>query len=372
MKPKKPTISGFFPFLNDWGTIGSLVASLDNTLQKITSDYEIIVVDDGSDKNSKQILRTLKRRFPKLRLITHKKNMGYGGAIKSGLYGSKKDWVFYTDGDAQYDPREVERLWRSWNHTADVINGYKIKRQDPWYRIILGKVYHYTVRFLLMTPIRDTDCDFRLIRRTVFNHVELKANSGLICSEMIKKVSDAGYVFQEVPVTHFWRTSGKSQFFNFGRTIKMAWGIVDHWYNLEFKKITQVTDLHIKYLPESIFSRIGRTGAFLFYFIGTRLGIIDLIITTNKNRVTAFACLVKRTSELLSIVVDKKHQKSGVGKFLVTQVIKIGISEKMPYLKVKCLSEKSGVNAFYKKMGFRFLKHSEFLGHDFNYYKRII
>jgi glycosyltransferase involved in cell wall biosynthesis len=110
MNAKKPTISGFFPFLNDWGTIGSLVAALDNILKAETSNYEIIVVDDGSDESSKDILRTLKKKFSKLRIITHTKNQGYGGALKSGIYNSRMEWIFYTDGDAQYDPRDLHFL----------------------------------------------------------------------------------------------------------------------------------------------------------------------------------------------------------------------------------------------------------------------
>lgn len=368
MAHKKPTISGFFPFLNDWGTIGSLVASLDSSLQKISSNYEIIIVDDGSEKNSKQVLHTLKRHFPKLRLITHKNNRGYGGAIKSGIRAAKMDWIFYTDGDAQYDPREIEKLWKAWDRSSDVINGYKIKRYDPWYRIILGKIYHYTVRLLLMTPIRDTDCDFRLMRRSIFDYIDLKANSGLICSEMIKKIHDAGYVFQEVPVTHFWRTSGKSQFFNFNRTLKMAWGLIDHWYNLEFKKMLQITKLHNKYFPESILTRLGRITIFLFYFISTRLGFIDLVIILKKTKIIGFATLFTPTSEINSIIVDKPYQKSGNGKFLITQLIRHAKINKTPQISAKCLVNNSTSNIFFERNKFKKDRQFNYWNNRFNSY----
>ncbi len=232
MKRKSGSISGFFPFLNDWGTIGSLVAGLDEALSQITNDYEILIIDDGSDESSKNILRSLKKKFKKLRIITHNKNRGYGGALKSGFKNARKEWVFYTDGDAQYDPREVKKLWEAKKKRSDVVNGYKIKRQDPFHRVILGKTYHYTVKLLLNVPIRDTDCDFRIIRRSIFEKVNLESDSGLICAEMIKKISDEGFKFQEVPVTHFWRTSGKSQFFNFRRTFRMGFGLLHIWYRL--------------------------------------------------------------------------------------------------------------------------------------------
>lgn len=232
----KPSISGFFPFLNDWGTIGSLTISLDATLQKIASEYEIIIVDDGSDVASKDILRALQAKLPKLRIITHEHNRGYGGALKSGIDNAKYDWIFYTDGDAQYDPREVVCLAQLISPEVDVINGYKIKRADPWYRIIAGRSYHYITKILFNTPIRDVDCDFRLMRRTIFNDITLEQNTGLICIEMIRKISVAGFHFVEVPVHHYWRTSGKSQFFNVARVAQVVTGLLGLWYGLVIKK----------------------------------------------------------------------------------------------------------------------------------------
>jgi glycosyltransferase involved in cell wall biosynthesis len=228
----KPTISGFFPFLNDWGTIGSLVVGLDSSLQKIAADYEIIIVDDGSDAGAKDMLQSIVKKFPKVRIITHEKNKGYGGALKSGIYNAKFDWIFYTDGDAQYDPREIELLAPKIRDGVDVINGYKIKRADPFYRKLTGKSYHYIVKTLFNLPIRDTDCDFRLMRRKIFEVVAVEENTGLICTEMIKKISDAGFSFTEVPVHHFWRTSGKSQFFNIKRVTQVVFGLLRLWNKL--------------------------------------------------------------------------------------------------------------------------------------------
>jgi len=231
----KLSISAFFPFLNDWGTIGSLVSLVDSVLTEVAGEYEIIVVDDGSDKRAKGALASLKKSYKKLRIVTHDKNRGYGGAIRSGIKSAKYDWIFYTDGDAQYDPRELKSLIDNMRG-ADVVNGYKIKRSDPWYRVIAGRMYHYVVKTLFGIPIRDTDCDFRLMRKRIFDTVQLEMDSGLICVEMIKKIADAGFLFKEVPVHHYWRTSGKSQFFNFRRLAKVGWGLMGLWYKLVVKK----------------------------------------------------------------------------------------------------------------------------------------
>lgn len=236
MASAKPAISTFFPFLNDWGTIGSLVLSLDQTLKLVASKYEIIIIDDGSDSRSKEILSFLKTKFPRLKIITHPKNLGYGGAVKAGIAASAFDWIFYTDGDAQYDPRELRFLLRSARPGIDIINGYKIKRCDPWYRILAGKTYHYVAKILFGLPLRDTDCDFRLMRKSIFKKVKLESNSGLICVEMIKKISDFGFKFEEVPIHHYWRISGQSQFFNFKRVTVVIFGLLCLWYKLVVRK----------------------------------------------------------------------------------------------------------------------------------------
>jgi glycosyltransferase involved in cell wall biosynthesis len=233
---KKPTISAFFPFLNDWGTIGSLVTAVDAILQKVASNYEIIIVDDGSDEKSKEILKMLDKKFPKLRIITHKTNKGYGGALKSGIYGSKMDWIFYTDGDAQFDPRDLKILLDKKNKTTDIICGYRIKRADPFYRLLTGRTYHYLTKLLFNIPLKDIDSDFRLMRRGIFEKVKLESDSGLICVEMIRKIADFGYKFQDVGVTHYWRTSGKSAFFNINRISKVVFGLLVLWYHLVIKK----------------------------------------------------------------------------------------------------------------------------------------
>lgn len=235
---KKLKISGFFPFLNDWGTIGSLTTALDMVLKKICSDYEILIIDDGSSQSSKEILAALKKKFSCLRVITHPRNLGYGAAIKKGISQAKMDWIFYTDGDAQYDPRELQLLVTEITEFIDVVNGRKIKRADPWYRIIIGAIYRRSVRILFNLPISDVDCDFRLMRRRIFRKVKLTSNSGVICTEMIKKIADAGYKFAEVPVSHYWRTSGKSQFFNIRRVIRVIWDLTLLYKQLVIDKKT--------------------------------------------------------------------------------------------------------------------------------------
>src|SRR4051812_45448080 len=162
-----PSISAFFPAYNDAGTIASLVVVIDLTLRELTDDYEVIVVNDGSPDHVGEILADLQPRYPRLRVVTHPKNRGYGGALRSGFAAATKELVFYTDGDAQYEPREIRALLAALRDDVDVVQGWKIERHDPLHRIIIGRVYHWTVKHAFGLRVRDVDCDFRLIRRRV-------------------------------------------------------------------------------------------------------------------------------------------------------------------------------------------------------------
>jgi len=227
-----PGLSIFFPAYNDSGTIASLVIEARVTAQKLTQDFEIIVVNDGSADHTADIVDELARTYPEVRAIHHPKNRGYGGALRSGFSGSTKEFIFYTDGDAQYDPSELELLWPRMVDGVDVVNGYKISRSDPMHRIIIGRVYHHTVKLLFGLKVRDVDCDFRLLRRSVFDRISLEHNSGVICLELMKKLTDAGCVIAEVPVHHYHRAFGKSQFFNFPRLWHTAQDVLKLWIKL--------------------------------------------------------------------------------------------------------------------------------------------
>jgi glycosyltransferase involved in cell wall biosynthesis len=230
------SISAFFPAYNDAATICSMVIATLLTLPKVTDDYEVLVVNDGSQDRTAELLKELARIYPQVRVVTHEKNRGYGGALRSGFAAAKKTWIFYTDGDAQYDPRELTRLVESATEDSDVVNGFKIARSDPLHRLLIGRLYHTIVRLLFGFRLRDVDCDFRLMRRAVFDKVSLTSTSGTICLEMVKKLQDLGFQFREVPVHHYHRAHGKSQFFNFPRLMKTAKQLMALWWDLVIRK----------------------------------------------------------------------------------------------------------------------------------------
>jgi glycosyltransferase involved in cell wall biosynthesis len=232
MSAAKPGLSVFFPAYNDAGTIASLVFVAHMTARTLTDDYEVIVVEDGSPDHTGELLDEMARHFAWLKVVHHQANRGYGGALRTGFETASKELVFYTDGDAQYDPREMTRLWEALSPEVDFVNGYKISRQDPLHRIVIGRVYHWFVKLAFSLRLRDVDCDFRLMRRRVFEKVRLTRSSGVICVELMKKVQDHGFRVAEVPVHHFHRSYGKSQFFNFRRVFRTLVDLTRLWWEL--------------------------------------------------------------------------------------------------------------------------------------------
>ena len=232
MPPPDPGgISAFFPCYNDSSTLQGLIEKALEVLGDLSEDYEVIVVDDGSSDTSGEVIDTLANSYEKVRVVRHDRNRGYGAALRSGIKTSTKEWVFYTDSDGQYDLEDLRRL-HELSGAADVVNGYKKNRSDPWYRKFLGSTYNAIIRLIFAIPIRDTDCDFRLMRGDLVRGLDLRSEGGAICVEMIKGLQAGGATFAETPVSHYPRQVGKSQFFHLKNLVVMGGELASLWWRL--------------------------------------------------------------------------------------------------------------------------------------------
>src|SRR5258707_4038024 len=229
----RPSITAFFPCYNDSATIASIVITADRTLRELTDDYEIIVANDASTDNSAAILDELREIYPRLRVMHHAVNQGYGGNLRSMFAESTKDLIFYTDGDGQYDPAELSALYAHLGGDVDVVQGWKIERHDPMHRKIIGRVYHHFVKWWFGLNLRDVDCDFRLFRRHVLESFPLESNSGCITVEMMTRVEQGGFRVVEAPVHHYFRVAGESQLFNFRRVARTLEELGAMWIELK-------------------------------------------------------------------------------------------------------------------------------------------
>ena len=228
----RPSVSAFFPCYNDERTIADLVREADAQLRCVADDYEIIVVNDGSRDRSAAVLAELAGQMPRLKVVTHPVNRGYGGALRSGFAASTKELVFYTDGDGQYDVKEIPIMLALLVDDTDFVNGMKMARSDPAYRVFIGNLHKFVTRWAFWLPIDDVDCDYRLIRRSVLDRIDLHSNSGSICVELVKRAERAGARFRQVSVRHYSRQFGTSQFFRPGRILRTYADLAGMWFAL--------------------------------------------------------------------------------------------------------------------------------------------
>jgi glycosyltransferase involved in cell wall biosynthesis len=261
MVAQRPSITAFFPAYNDGGTIASMVILTLKTLDSISDDYEVLVVENGSSDYTVEVLQALEEKYARLRVLYHRQPLGYGGALRVGFASAAKELIFYTDGDAQYDPRELLRLLPALKPEVDVVNGWKIDRGDPLHRKIIGRVYHHVVKLLFGFKLRDVDCDFRLIRRRVFDVIELESDSGTICLELVKKLQDADFRFAEVPVNHFHRAYGQSQFFNFPRLWRTFVQLGQLWVKLVLRRehLAQIAERRVLLAAPQPYAEVERS-----------------------------------------------------------------------------------------------------------------
>jgi glycosyltransferase involved in cell wall biosynthesis len=233
MARKFPSLSVFFPAYNDAPPLPDLIAKTFETLEENVAEFEVIVVNDGSRDKTAEVLEALSDRYaPHLRVVTHAANRGYGGALRSGFAAARKEFVFYTDGDGQYDPRELPKLLERMQPGVGLVNGYKLKRSDPWNRIFAGAIYNFCVRMLFRLRVRDVDCDFRLIRRSLLEGIHLTSTSGTICVELVRKLERTGCGVVEVGVRHYPRLHGKSQFFRLRSLAATFYQLMRLWVRL--------------------------------------------------------------------------------------------------------------------------------------------
>jgi glycosyltransferase involved in cell wall biosynthesis len=233
--PLVASVSAFFPCYNDAPTIAGMIQDARSALRRSVDDFEIIVVDDGSQDDSAAVLVEAAARVPELRVVTHEANQGYGAALISGFGAATKDWIFYTDGDGQYDASHLDDLIHAVAEDTDVVQGWKNGRGDAWYRRAIGRAYHHTVRLLFDLRIRDTDCDYRLFKRELVVDPPLVSTSGVICVEMMRRFRTARVHIVEVPVSHSYRPAGRSQFFRLPAIARSARQLLGLWWRVMVK-----------------------------------------------------------------------------------------------------------------------------------------
>jgi len=209
------SLSIFLPAYNEADNIKKSIGALLGSVSGI-GDVELIVVDDGSSDQTPEIVRQLASADKRIRLVRHRKNIGYGGAIATGLRASKKDWIFFADSDGQFNYRQITKFINS-SKDYDMVIGYRLKRADPTLRIINSKIFNLAVKIIYRFWVKDVNCAFKLMRYEVYQNIKPIGSKGaLVSAEILIKAKRKKYRILELPVKHLPRKKGVQTGANFG------------------------------------------------------------------------------------------------------------------------------------------------------------
>ncbi|NQU99368.1 MAG: glycosyltransferase family 2 protein [Parcubacteria group bacterium] len=202
-------VSFFCPAFNEEENLEQVIESVLPVLKEVSDDFEIIIIDNGSEDRTPQIADELARRIPEVRVIHHETNRQYGGALKSGFKNARNEVVVYMDSDNQYDFNDFKKMVPHLA-THEVVIGYRKERHDSMYRLFQSKIFNTIIKLLFGVRVRDINCSFRAYKKTVLDNIDIYSNSGFIDAEMLIKAKNKGYSIFEVAVMHFFRKAGKS------------------------------------------------------------------------------------------------------------------------------------------------------------------
>lgn len=206
--PRTPlSVSVTFPCYNEENNIERTTLSAIRTFDRVADDYEIIIVNDGSKDKTGEIADRLVREHDPVRVIHHPTNLGYGGALKTGLFAGTKPWVFYTDGDGQFDFDEIDKLLPLLED-YDIVSAYRLNRKDPFLRKVNAFGWTTLVNLVFGMRIRDIDGAFKIYPKALFDEIEVKSNSALVDAEVLARATRLGYTIGQVGVHHYPRTAG--------------------------------------------------------------------------------------------------------------------------------------------------------------------
>lgn len=204
---KLPSLTIFFPFYNEEANIERVVRAAVAAAPRFADQFEVIMVNDGSRDRTGEVADRLEREIPNCRAVHNRPNQGYGGAVKRGFKEARMEYIFFTDGDGQFDINELPKLVQLLDH-CDMAVGYRIKRADPFVRRLNAFCWGTLVRLLFDIRVRDIDCAFKLIPKSFMDSIELWSEGALISTELLAKASYKGLRIREVGVSHYPREAG--------------------------------------------------------------------------------------------------------------------------------------------------------------------
>ena len=207
--PRSPlSITVFYPCYNEEANVENTTQAALRTCGRISDDFEIIIVNDGSKDKTGEIANRLAAEHPQVRAVHNNPNLGYGGALQRGFREATKPWVFYTDGDGQFDFEEIDKLLPLLDK-YDIVSGYRLDRRDSFIRKFNAFGWTALVNIVLGLWLRDIDGAFKIFPRVLFDEIEMKSMGALIDAEVLARAKRLGYRIGQVGVHHYPRTAGE-------------------------------------------------------------------------------------------------------------------------------------------------------------------
>jgi glycosyltransferase involved in cell wall biosynthesis len=233
LNPK--SISLVFPLYKDKSTVKIMISKSLNVLKKTKKKFEIIIIDDGCPQNSGKIAQAYAKKNYKIKVFFHKKNKGYGAAIKTGIKKSKFDCIFLIDGDNEYNVNDLPRMLNAFKHN-DLVITYRYKNKNNLNRIFISWAYNFILRFLFKTSYKDVSVGSRLLSKKLKNKIIIKSDTPFINAELAIKSKYCGYKVQEIGIQHNPRIIGNGSVVSIKNILLMIREIIVLFIHICLKK----------------------------------------------------------------------------------------------------------------------------------------
>ena len=236
-KIKNPkSVSLMFPLYKDKKTVKLMISKTLKILKKTKKKFEIVIVDDGCPENSGKIAQDFSKKNPRIRVYFHKKNLGYGAAVKTGLKNCKYDCIFATDGDDEYDVGDLPRMLKAFSK-SDLVITYRYKKKYKTIRIIISWVYNLILRSLFKINFRDVSTGSRMMSKKLVKKIKLTSNSPFIGAELAIKSKYSGFDVSEIGIHTYPRTFGSGSTVGIKNIILTIVDMIILFIRLNLKKI---------------------------------------------------------------------------------------------------------------------------------------
>jgi len=271
------TLSLVLPAHNEAENIEAVVTRANELLPKVTRHHEIIVVDDGSQDATAEIVDRLAAADARVRVVHHGDNRGYGAALTSGFRTATGDSIMFMDADRQFDIADINALL-PYVPFYDIVAGYRIQRRDPLYRRLYGKLFGLCVTLLFGIRMRDTDCAFKIYRAELLRDMPLTSPGALINTEMIARSKRRGATVVQVGVHHYPREAGESS----GGSPRVVFRALGETARLWLRLRREPPPKRLDHDTDDIVSSEHGSSAGLRVLLGVMVAVVILLIAVKR------------------------------------------------------------------------------------------